>query len=272
VATYVVGDVQGCFASLCALLAKVGFGAPDRLWLAGDLVNRGPASLETLRFVRALGARARIVLGNHDLHLIACAMGAGRNKGKDTLADILRADERVELIDWLRRQPLLHHEGGWTLVHAGIAPAWDLATAIGCASELSEVLTGPDIEQFLAQMYGDGPVHWSPDLGGAERLRFITNVFTRMRYVTADGALSLAEKGPPQTESDELSPWFAVADRATRSDKIMFGHWATLQVIAPVDPCFKVFPLDSGCVWGRELTALRLEDERIFTVPAVETQ
>ncbi|MEM7408216.1 MAG: symmetrical bis(5'-nucleosyl)-tetraphosphatase [Pseudomonadota bacterium] len=267
-ATYAVGDLQGCLRPLLTLLDTVGFGPDDRLWLVGDLINRGPESLQTLRFVRDLGDACVTVLGNHDLHLLAIACGAAQARRGDTLADILAARDRAELLEWLRFRPLLHHADGWTMVHAGLPPQWDLATARAAAAELEAVLRGPDSAAFFASMYGDGPALWSPTLRGAARLRYITNAFTRMRYVTPAGALTLREKGPPASEAPYLSPWFAHPARRSVGHRIVFGHWATLQLDAPVEPGFGVYPLDDGCVWGRQLSAIRLEDQTPFNVPA----
>lgn len=267
-AVYAVGDLQGCLRPLVALLDQVGFGSDDELWLVGDLINRGPESLEALRFVRDMGERCVTVLGNHDLHLLAVAAGTAQARKGDTLDEILAAPDRVDLLEWLRFRPLLHHDQGWTMVHAGLPPDWDLATARAAAAELEATLRGERSEAFFAAMYGDGPSLWSPTLTGAERLRYITNALTRMRYVTPAGALTLREKGPPGSEAAHLVPWFAHPGRRSAGHRIVFGHWATLQVDAPVDPGFGVFPLDDGCVWGRQLSALRLDDQVPFNVPA----
>ena len=258
-AVYAIGDLQGCIDPLRRLLDDLEFDpANDRLWFCGDLVNRGPASLETLRFVRGLGDRAVTVLGNHDLHLVAVAYDPHRPvKSRDTLRDILSAPDREELLEWLRRQPLLHHDPGlgYTMVHAGRPPEWALEEARAASAELEAVLAGPDFIGFLREMYGDRPDRWSADLEGMDRLRFIVNCFTRMRYCRADGRLDLAEKGPPDRPAKGLVPWFRVPGRRSRDLKIVFGHWSTL---GPV-PDENVFALDTGCVWGGRLTALRLD-------------
>lgn len=263
-AVYAIGDIQGCFDELQALLDKIGFDpAHDRLWFTGDLVNRGPKSLETLRFVKSLGDRAVTVLGNHDLHLLAVAYGLKDDTAED-LDRILAAPDRDELIDWLRHRPLLHHDSelGYTLVHAGLPPSWDLAKAQALAGEVESVLRGPDCRAFLENMYGNEPEQWSDDLTGWDRLRFIVNCFTRMRFCDNDGRLELQEKGPPGSQPAPYRPWFAVPNRASADLKIVFGHWSTL------GPCAEpnVFPLDTGCLWGGSLTALRLDGERI-TLP-----
>ena len=257
-AVYAIGDVQGCFRELQLLLNKLRFDpASDRLWFAGDLVNRGPQSLETLRFVRNLGAAAVTVLGNHDLHLLATVAHAGKLKPKDTLRPILDAPDRAELLDWLRERPLLHHDAelGYTLVHAGLPPQWDLALAQTCAHDVETILRGADHAEFFGHMYGDEPTLWVDELTGWERLRFITNCLTRLRYCDADGRIALAHKGAPGSQPDGLYPWFELPQRGSRDLKIVFGHWSTLGERS--DP--GVYPLDTGCLWGGQLTALRLD-------------
>jgi len=258
-ATYAVGDLQGCYYELRALLDSLRFDpADDTLWLVGDLVNRGPTSLECLRFARDLGGRAVVVLGNHDLHLLAVAAGNQRKtKPTDTLGPILAAPDRDELLDWLRRRPLLHHDAtlGYTMVHAGLPPQWDLATATLCAREVEGVLRGDGWRAFLDQMYGDQPDRWSEGLTGIERLRFSVNALTRMRFVTDDGRIELKAKGAPHTAPIGVTPWFAARDRRSANLDLIFGHWSTLGEAEG----YGVFPLDSGCVWGGKLTALRLD-------------
>ena len=259
-AVYVIGDVQGCFEELQALLQKIGYQPEhDRLWFTGDLINRGPASLEVLRFVKQLGERAVTVLGNHDLHCLAVAYGHGSLHRKDTLTDILTAPDRDELLDWLRQRPVLHHDAslGVTLVHAGLAPQWDLDQARACARELEQVLRGETYQDFFANMYGDGPVLWSDTLQGWERLRFITNCFTRLRYVDGMGQLCLSAKGPPGSQPRGWRPWFQAEQRKSVGHKILFGHWSALGLYLGDN----VIGLDTGCLWGGALTALRLEPE-----------
>ncbi len=258
-AVYAVGDIQGCFDELCTLLDKLRFDpASDRLWLVGDLVNRGPKSLETLRFVRSLGAAAVTVLGNHDLHLIAAAHGRPLGRGGHTLDAVLAAPDRDALIDWLRRRPLLHHDAGigFTMVHAGLPPQWDLALAQHCAHAVESALRGPQLGDFIEQMYGNKPNRWSDELDGWERLRFCVNCFTRMRYCHADGRLDFANKGPPGSQAQGLFPWFELP-RASSNLKLVFGHWSTL---GPRDDP-GIYPLDTGCLWGGAMTALRLDGE-----------
>ncbi len=257
-AVYAIGDIQGCYDQLQALLTRLDFEpSRDRLWFVGDLVNRGPKSLETLRFVRGLGDAAVTVLGNHDLHLIAFAYGHAPNHDDHTLDAVLAAPDRDELIDWLVRRPLLHHDAtlGYTLIHAGLPPQWDLAQARACAGEVEAVLRGAQLQEFVEQMYGNEPRRWSEDLVGVDRLRFIINCFTRLRFCTADGRLDLNSKGPPGSQPPGQMPWFEVPGRASRGLNIVFGHWSTLgECDAP-----GVYPIDTGCLWGGSLTALRLD-------------
>ena len=268
--TYAIGDLQGCFDELTDLLELIRFDpARDRLWFTGDLVNRGPQSLACLRFVKELGDAATTVLGNHELHLLAVGNGQPQYlHAGDTLDDILAADDCAELLDWLRHLPLACHDeqSGLTMVHAGLPPQWDLAAALGYAREVEEVLQGPGYRDYFANMYGNEPDCWSPDLDGWERLRYITNCFSRIRYCSAGGRLNLEEKGAPGSQPEAALPWFEIAARKTRSDKIIFGHWAALRDYPQDYNRFNVFPLDMGCVWGGELVALRLEDERYFRV------
>lgn len=263
---YVIGDVQGCFTELQVLLAKLSFNpAEDKLWFTGDLVNRGPQSLETLRFVKSLGANQVTVLGNHDLHLIAAAYGIKRSAKNDTLDAVLAAPDCNELIDWLRHQPLLHHDkaNAYVMTHAGLAPSWTLHQAKMLAKEVENVLQGTAPEFLLQNMYGNQPDLWRDELAGMERLRCIINYFTRMRFCRADGSLDLTYKGQIAGKPDELIPWFDVQDRANANEKIIFGHWAALngKTDAP-----NLFPLDTGCVWGNCLTAMRLHDDQRFSV------
>jgi bis(5'-nucleosyl)-tetraphosphatase (symmetrical) len=260
-AVYAVGDLQGCLDPLRRLLERLAFDpARDRLWLVGDLVNRGPQSLEALRFVRDLGEAALTVLGNHDLHLLAVALAGKKTKGKDTLTPILAAPDRDELIDWLRRQPLLHHEPDLraVLAHAGIPPDWDIPTAAACAREVEAVLAGDEVRDFLAEMYGDHPDRWDAGLEGLERLRYTVNALTRMRYLTPDGRLEFKYKCAPEQAPDGLIPWYA-APRAPLGATVVFGHWSTLGRIRLPG----AIGLDTGCLWGGRLTAVRLDDERL---------
>lgn len=259
-ATFAVGDVQGCHEELKRLLERIGFdGREDTLWFTGDLVNRGPGSLEVLRFVKGLGRRALCVLGNHDLHLLAVAAGTARLRKDDTLDAVLAAPDRDEILDWLRRLPLLHHDAnlGYTLVHAGLPPQWDLALAQTCAHELEAALRGDRHPEFFRQMYGNEPGRWSADLAGMDRLRFIVNCFTRLRYCDGEGKLDLKAKGAPGSQAQGLMPWFEVPGRRSAELHVLFGHWSTLGEIRDRN----VHALDTGCVWGGRLTALRLDGD-----------
>ncbi len=267
---YAIGDVQGCHAALLRLLDALHFDpARDQLWFAGDLVNRGPDSLQTLRWVMALGERAVSVLGNHDLHLLARAAG-GRAGRHDTLDALLAAKDRDELLHWLRHRPLLHEADGWALAHAGIAPCWTLAQARAAARSAEAVLRGPDHGAFLAQMYGEEPRRWSPSLDRTGQLRFTINAFTRMRYCTADGALEFHAKGVPGSQGEALSPWFALAGRLPVAAEILFGHWSTLGRVHW--PEHRVWGLDTGAVWGGRLTALRLDSRELTAVECPENR
>ncbi len=263
-ATYVIGDVQGCYAELRALLDRIGPASDDRVWFVGDLVNRGPDSLAVLRFVEDMGDRAVSVLGNHDLHLLCLAEGLSRYKRDDTCRDVLESPARADLLDWLRHRPLLHYDAALdvTLVHAGLAPQWDIATARACATEVEAVLRGPAHRDFMAVMYGDEPSVWDGALEGPERWRCIVNALTRLRYCDRQGRMHLRHKGSPDGRPDGLVPWFEVPGRASREAHVVFGHWSTLgRHHAP-----GIDALDTGCLWGGSLTALRLEDGKDFTI------
>jgi bis(5'-nucleosyl)-tetraphosphatase (symmetrical) len=273
-ATYAIGDVQGCYDELNHLLEHIQFEPnQDRLWFTGDLVNRGPDSLSVLRFVKGLGTVAITVLGNHDLHLLALAYSANPQPRKgDTLAAVLCATDRDELIDWLCNCPLIHNDisCGYTLVHAGLPPQWDLPQAQQRADEITSVLRQGDRKGFLHHMYGNFPDRWSDDLQGWDRLRFITNGFTRMRYCDANGRLDLHDKGSPGTQAEDLMPWFMLPHRRNREQKILFGHWASLRMTQIEMAQYHCYALDSGCVWGDRLTAYRLEDGQFFSVSSTQ--
>lgn len=257
-AVYAIGDIQGCYDELRRALDAVGFDpAADRLWCVGDLVNRGPKSLEVLRFVHGLGDAAVCVLGNHDLHLLALAAGHGKRQDEGNLAAVMAAPDREPLLRWLRHRPLIHHdpELDFLMVHAGLPPQWDLETAVACAREVEGVLRGDRQADFFEQMYGNRPDLWDPSLRGMDRWRFITNCLTRLRYCDAEGRLALKEKGPPGSQLRGRVPWFEHPERATRGQRIVFGHWSTLGYYAQ----HGVWGLDTGCLWGGALTLLRLD-------------
>ncbi|BBA32910.1 diadenosine tetraphosphatase [Methylocaldum marinum] len=257
-AIYAIGDVQGCFAELQRLLERIRFDpAADRLWFTGDLVNRGPQSLETLRFIRSLGDGAVSVLGNHDLHLLAVAHGVSSTKRKDTFADVLCAPDRDILLAWLRHRPLLHRENGFYLIHAGLPPQWSAEDAERHAGEVEDCLRGEGFVELFRHMYGDQPDLWSETLQAWERLRFITNCFTRVRYCDRYGHTDFKEKGAPGTQPPHLMPWFKVPGRKSTDARFVFGHWSTLGFYAGDG----VYSIDTGCLWGGELTALRLDGE-----------
>ncbi len=261
-ATYAIGDVQGCYTELQRLLDKIEFDPTnDTLWFVGDLVNRGPHSLEVLRFVKGLGSTAITVLGNHDLHLLAISQGNPKHKDKaHTLDAILAADDREELIDWLRRCPLMYHDAklNFSMLHGGLPPQWDLSTALALAQELHDVLAGSGFYDFCQQMYGNKPCYWSADLQDMDRLRFITNCLTRLRYCNKKGVLALKEKGAPGSQEKGYLPWFEHLHRASRNERIVFGHWSTLGYHASDN----VWSIDTGCLWGGSLTALKLRKKK----------
>jgi len=270
VAVYAIGDIQGCYDALCRLLEHLRFEpSSDQLWSTGDLVNRGPQSLETLRLVHGLGDSARTVLGNHDIHLLAIAEGFALPKRNDTVADILTASDGAELLNWLRHRPLLHESPrlpGRVLVHAGIAPAWTLGAARIAAGEVEEALRGPHYRDFLHHLYGNRPDRWSEALTGWDRLRYITNAFTRMRFCAADGRLLLDFKGAPEQAPEGYLSWFEVPGRVLEHDgvQIICGHWSMLGLVCRDD----LLALDTGCLWGGKLTAVRLDaGEGITTTP-----
>lgn len=272
-ATWAIGDLQGCRAELEALLERIDFQpGRDLAWFTGDLVNRGADSLGALRAVRALGDSALTVLGNHDLHLLACRYVPGcEPRPGDTLDDILAAPDCDELLTWLRRRPLVHHDDGrrTLLVHAGLPPQWSCDEALACAAEIEAKLGGADFAAELAQMYGNLPDGWDDSLRGAQRFRFIVNALTRLRYVTRDGRLDLKAKGPPGTQNPQLVPWYAAKGRRSRDTRIVFGHWSTLRLPPAQARAYNVVPLDTGAVWGGALTAVNLDDGTHLSVPAI---
>jgi len=272
--TYAIGDVQGCYKELILLLDKINFDETnDRLWFVGDLVNRGPASLEVLNFVINLGESAITVLGNHDLHLVALAEGIMLPKKSDTLAPILNSPDKQELITWIRQQALMHHDKDLNLsmIHAGLPPQWDIHQALELASEVSQFLNSDNYLSFIKVMYGNTPNVWDENLTGNDRLRFIVNCFTRIRFLNDENELNFTEKGAPGTQDDHLFPWFTINDRKSKNERIIFGHWATVLLgnVRDFTP-HNVYPIDTGCYWDGDLTAMRLEDKKLFGVSSLQ--
>ncbi len=261
-ATYAIGDIQGCLTSLRHLLDRISFQPhTDRIWLVGDLVNRGPDSLATLRFLKSLGAAAHPILGNHDLFLLAAAEGLVSLRPKDTIQDILAADDRADLIEWLRHIPLHHRDSAFLMVHAGLLPQWTVDETALYAREVETMLSGSDHRTFLQQLFHGPTMPWSPSLNGMERLTSIARVLTRIRTCTPSGELS-SFSGPPDQAPAGYMPWFHVPNRRSADAVIITGHWAALGL--RLEP--NHLAIDSGCVWGRQLTAVRLEDRTVFQV------
>lgn len=265
---YVTGDIQGCLEPLLRLLDVCAFDPrQDQAWFVGDLVNRGPDSLGVMRFVRDLGDAAVTVLGNHDFYLLAVAAGAVERGQDDTLDEILSAPDAGELLDWLRFRPLMHVEGDFAMVHAGLLPVWTIPQARALAGEVEAALQGADWQAFLRGLWGGKPVVWRPDLAGADRLRIIVNTLCRMRFLTADGQLALKAKSPPEDAAAHLVPWYAFPGAAWRTHTVLCGHWSALGF----RDMGAVVALDSGAVWGGQLTACRLEDRRVFQVECAQS-
>ena len=258
--TYVIGDVQGCYDPLCRLLERIVFDpARDRLWFVGDLVNRGPQSREVVRFVMGLGDKAITVLGNHDLALLVVAQDTKKAHATDTFHDVLSAPDRDELLHWLRHQKMIHVDGPHVMVHAGLPPQWSVRQAEGLGREVEAALRGDGYREFLNNMYGDEPVRWDDGLVGLDRLRVITNAMTRMRLTRADGTMEFRHKIGLERVPPGYMAWFDVPGRASADATVIFGHWASLGLRVRTD----IVALDTGCVWGRALSALRLEDRQI---------
>ncbi|HCU05363.1 MAG TPA: diadenosine tetraphosphatase [Coxiellaceae bacterium] len=266
--TYAIGDVQGCYEELQSLLALITFiPKKDRLWFVGDLINRGPNSLLVLRFIRELGDRQITVLGNHDLHGMAVAIDSSKSRPHDNFSDFLQAPDKLELIDWMRNQKILHYDESLNaiLVHAGIYPKWHLKEAIKYAKEFETMLQSDQFEIELKNMYGDQSEQWNPASTGIDRYRFFINAFTRMRYCYVDGQLNLTEKGVLGSQPNDLYPWFSMPGRTPIQPRIIFGHWASLNGVTHQP---NIEAIDTGCSWGHTLTALRLEDNKRFAVCA----
>jgi len=266
---YAVGDLQGCHQSLLNLLERIDAATPDaRLIFVGDLVNRGPQSLATLRLIRSLGDRAQALLGNHDLHLLAAAHGIRKLHKADTLQEILDAPDRDELLDWLRQRPLALQEQDHLFLHAGVLPQWSAAKTVALAQEVEAVLRGPHWVGFLREMYGNQPLRWDDALHGNERLRCIVNALTRLRFCTEDGTMELAAKESTGISMPGYLPWFDVPQRQTQDVTVVYGHWSTLGLVLRPN----LIGLDTGCVWGGKLTAVRLADRQLFQVSCPQAQ
>jgi bis(5'-nucleosyl)-tetraphosphatase (symmetrical) len=268
---FLVGDIQGCADAFERLLAEIDFSpSRARLVVLGDLVNRGPASLAVLRRLAGFGDAATCLLGNHDLHLLAVAHGVRGLHRNDTFGDVLAAADRDACLDWLRRRPLAHLEAGWLCVHAGVVPQWDRAQTLALAAEFSALLSGPDLPAFLKVMYGNEPGRWSDALMGADRWRFVVNALTRIRFCTDDGTLDFKAKEGAGTAPPGHRPWFDVPSRRTAGQPIAFGHWSTLGLISRPE----LLGIDTGCVWGGALTAVRVDGGRraVVQVPCPQAQ
>lgn len=265
-ATYAIGDIQGCFRTLHRLLKRIGYGPEDRLWLVGDLINRGPRSLEVLRWARAQGERVTTVLGNHDLHLLGRAHGFRPAKSRDTLDGILDAPDRDELVDWVRSRPLLHQEDPFVLVHAGLLPSWSLEDAGRLAREVESVLSGPSPERLLQALVDRRPPGWRDDLETEDRWRATVQALTRLRTCRGDDRICEGFSGPPDRAPEGCLPWFERRRDHADGITVVFGHWATLGL--RVQP--GVLGLDTGCVWGGVLTAVRLDDSAVFQEPLAD--
>lgn len=260
---YAIGDIQGCFEPLLQLLECCSFDPKkDTLWFTGDLVNRGPQSLETLRFVRSLGEQAITVLGNHDLHLLCVALGITHSRKGDTLDEILNAPDGPALLEWLRQRPLAHASPHFLLVHAGILPQWNRTQVLARASEAEQLLRGPHYREFLSHLYGNEPNKWVDELTGFARFRVIVNALTRLRLCSPDGMMEFTHKGPPQNMPEGFYPWYDIPTRQTRNEVVIFGHWSALGLHLNSH----ILALDTGCLWGGALSAIRLEDRTVFQV------
>lgn len=260
-ALYAIGDLQGCIDPLRRILDAIRFDpAEDRLWFVGDLVNRGPDSLACLRFVRSLGDRAVSVLGNHDFHLLCSAEGLVHARPRDALGDVLQAPDREELLEWLRHRPLMHVDGEFAMVHAGLVPEWTVPRARELAAEVEAALQGAGWRGFLAELYGNEPDRWRDDLAGVDRLRAIVNAMARLRVCTRDGRMDLKFHGEPGEKIGKRVPWFRMPGRASATHTIVCGHWSALGLHLADG----VIAIDTGCVWGDCLTAIRLGDRRLY--------
>ncbi len=263
-AVYVIGDIQGCFDELQELVKYISFNPKkDQLWFVGDLVNRGPKSLETLRWVKSLGKAAVTVLGNHDLHLLAAHAGVKEIRNTSSLYRVLQAKDIDELVKWLRQQPLIlyNKQLKFAMVHAGLAPQWSIKDAAKYSKEVETVLRSKKYKDFLLNMYGDQPNYWDGRLKGWNRLRTITNFMTRVRYCNNQGVMSFSEKGPPGTQVARMKPWYEITSRKSQNTTIAFGHWSTLGHLHD----YNIISTDTGCLWGGMLTAVQIEKDKLIT-------
>lgn len=263
--TYVIGDLQGCLDPLQKLLTKLDFdSSKDKLWFTGDLINRGPESLKTLRYIIDLGNNAISVLGNHDLHFLAVAVGHKRQSSQDTFDELLAAPDLKDLINWLRHRPLMHYDTSRNIamLHAGLASQWSIPDACKYAREVETLLANNTYQQLLENMYGDSPSLWSENLTGAARYRFIINCFTRIRYCNSDGQLDFKYKNSPGTQPEPLQPWFSLDSRKSITTTIVFGHWSTLGFHHQNN----TYALDTGCLWGGSLSALNIDNKKVINV------
>ena len=270
-ATYAIGDIQGCYQTFRKLITKIDFDpSHDKLWIAGDMINRGPDSLSTMQYIMENQQHIQCVLGNHDLHFLAVANGCQQIHPKDTFSDILNSNMKEDIMDWFSHQPLAYFDPqqNTLMTHAGLPNNWSAKNAVAYSKEVSEYLLSSDKEKFYSEMYGNFPNIWNENLQGVNRLRYITNALTRMRYCHSDGSLELHEKSSPGNQPIELFPWFELENNS-HSSNIVFGHWASLK-----GNCSQahIYALDTGCVWGGYLTALRLEDKELFQVTATDYQ
>ena len=270
-ANLIIGDIHGCYDELMRLLEKAGFSSSDTLWLTGDLVARGPKSLEVIRFVKRNSQQIRLVLGNHDLHLLSIYANVTQSKKKDNLDQLIHAKDFDELMNWLRKQPLIQIDEKLKLImtHAGISPQWDLDTLKKCAFDLQVVLSSDSYPLFLDKMYGNFPDEWSAELQGLDRLRYIANALTRMRYCYEDGRLDFYCKNQPDEAPSKLKPWFTLPSKIPAEYSIAFGHWAALNGKGTPE---NIYALDTGCCWGGKLTCLRFEDKKYFKKKNMETK
>ncbi len=265
--TYAIGDIQGCYSEFCGLLEQIDFEpVKDKLWLVGDLVNRGPGSLDVLRLIKSLGDSAICVLGNHDLHLLAVAAGIGELHRSDTLDEILNAPDREELLYWLRHQRLAYAENGYLLVHAGVLPAWTTAQTVKLANEVENALRSENYVEFLSHMYGNAPHGWRDDLTGYKRLRVIVNALTRLRICSSQGEMEFKFKGEVPNIPEGYLPWFRAPQRKTQESTVIFGHWSALGLLVEDN----LMALDTGCLWGGPMTAIRLDDRKLFQVACTQ--